>query len=115
VGGLKPPLLMPPGNPDSLPTDKVTDDANPLSGVTVTVNVFAWPGATVWDDGVMSMSKSALGGRTVILRVGGLGSELPAASTTVIDTVYSPGALKMTEPGVCAGEPSREPPGNTQE
>ena len=50
---------------------------NPLRGVTVTVNVVDWPGRTAFDEGLTEMSKSALAGRTVMVRVGGLGSELP--------------------------------------
>ena len=37
--GLKPPLVMPAGKPDSLPTARFTVPEKPLSGVTVTVNV----------------------------------------------------------------------------
>ena len=37
--GLKPPLVMPFGNPDSLPTLKLTVPVNPVTGVTLTVNV----------------------------------------------------------------------------
>ena len=36
------------------------------------------------------MSKSGLVGSTVIVRVGGFGSELPVASITVSETVYVP-------------------------
>src|SRR5215472_18299320 len=35
--GLNPALAMPVGNPDSLPTERLTAPLNPLSGVTVTV------------------------------------------------------------------------------
>ena len=37
--GLKPPLVMPVGNPFSLPTVRVTAPLNPLTGETVTVKV----------------------------------------------------------------------------
>ena len=79
-GGLKPPLVMPVGNPDSLPTLSVTGPVNPLRGVTVTLNVVDWPGRTVFAEGLTEMSKSGLAGRTVMVRVGGVGSELPTAS-----------------------------------
>ena len=61
---------------------------NPVSGVTVTVNVADWPGVTVRDGGLTSIVKSAVGGITVIVRVGGLGSELPLASITVSEAMY---------------------------
>jgi hypothetical protein len=44
--GLKPALLKPLGNPDSLPTLRFTEPVKPLTGVTVTVNVVAPPGTT---------------------------------------------------------------------
>jgi hypothetical protein len=37
--GLKPPLVIPVGNPDSLPTLRLTTPLNPLRGVTVTLKV----------------------------------------------------------------------------
>jgi hypothetical protein len=80
--GLKPPLVMPLGNPDSLLTLKFTVPLNPLRGDTVTVKAAEWPGSTNCDDGLTAMLKSGPF-RTVIVRVGGLGSELPAASMTV--------------------------------
>jgi hypothetical protein len=46
-GGLKPPLVMPLGNPDSLPTLKLIDPTDPLIGVIVTVKVADWPCVTV--------------------------------------------------------------------
>src|SRR4051794_12236791 len=46
VGGLKPPLVMPAGNPASLPTERLTEPLNPLRGVTFTVKVVDWPGRT---------------------------------------------------------------------
>jgi hypothetical protein len=82
--GLKPPLVMPVGNPDSLLTLKLTVPLNPLRGVTVTLKAADWPGRTDCDEGLTAMSKSG-SPRTVIVRVGGLGSELPAASMTVSD------------------------------
>ena len=42
--GLKPPLVIPVGNPDSLPTLRVTGPLNPLRGVTVTIYVVELPG-----------------------------------------------------------------------
>ena len=60
------------------------------------------------------MSKSGFF-RTVIVRVGGLGSEFPAASISVSDTTYSPGVLNTTLPGFCALELAGDPPGNTHE
>jgi hypothetical protein len=61
------------------------------------------------------MEKSGLVGSTVIVRVGGLGSELPVASITVSEIVYVPGALNVTFPGFCAVDVAGVPPGNTQE
>ena len=85
VAGLKPPLVTPLGNPDSLPTLKLTIPVNPVTGVTVTVNAADWPGVTTCADGPTTIEKSAAGGVTMIVRVGGLGSELPLASSTVND------------------------------
>jgi hypothetical protein len=114
-GGLKPPLVIPAGKPDSLPTLRLTGPVNPLSGVTVTLNEVDWPGSTVFAEGLTEMSKLALAGRTLIVRVGGFGSELPMASTTVSDVTYSPGVLKVTFPGFCDVEVAGDPPGNTHE
>ena len=83
VAGLKPPLVIPLGNPFSLLTLRLTDPLNPLRGVMVTVNVADWPGTTAFDAGLTAIEKSALGGSTVMVRVGGLGSELPLLSITV--------------------------------
>jgi len=113
--GLKPPLVIPEGNPDSLPTLRVTGPLNPLREVTVTLNVVYWPGSTVFAEGFTEISKSALAGKTVMVRVGGLGSELPVASISVTETVYSPGELNVTLPGFCAVEVAGEPPGKTHE
>ena len=83
VGGLKPPLVIPLGNPFSLLTLRLTAPLNPLRGVTVTLNVADWPGRTTFDAGLTAIAKSALDGSTVMVRVGGLGSELPLLSITV--------------------------------
>ena len=114
-GGLKPPLVIPVGKPFWLPTLKFTVPVKPLSGVTVTVYVVSPPGTTSWAAGPTVMEKSGLVGRTVIVRVGGLGSELPVASITVSEIVYVPGALNVTFPGFCAIDVAGVPPGNTQE
>jgi hypothetical protein len=50
-----------------------------------------------------------------MVRVGGLGSELPAASISVKETLYSPGVLNVMLPGFCAVEVAGDPPGKTQE
>jgi hypothetical protein len=44
--GLKPPLAIPAGKPDSLPTLKFTVPVKPLIGATVTVYVADPPGTT---------------------------------------------------------------------
>ena len=113
--GLKPPLVIPAGKPDSLPTLKFTVPIKPLRAVTVTVYVVSPPGTTSRAAGPTVMEKSGLLGRTVIVRVGGLGSELPVASITVSEIVYVPGTLNVTLPGFCAVDVAGEPPGNTQE
>src|SRR5678809_1489958 len=61
------------------------------------------------------MWKSGVAGVTVTIRVGGLGSEFPLASTTVSEAVYLPGVLKLTLPGFCNVEVAGVPPGKTQE
>ena len=83
--GLKPPLVIPLGNPFSLPTLRFTAPLNPVSGETVTVNVVDWPGLTACEEGRTAMEKSGLVGSTVIVRVAGLGSELPLLSIAVND------------------------------
>src|SRR5262245_9816311 len=83
--GLNPPLMTPLGNPDSLPTPRLTVPVKPLRGVTVTVKVVDCPGTTSPADGVTAIEKSAVGGVTVIVRVGGSGSEFPVPSITVSD------------------------------
>ncbi len=85
--GLKPPLVMPVGNPDSLATLRLTVPVNPLTGVTVTVNRADWPGTTGCACGVTAIEKSAVAGVTVIVRVGGFGSLLPELSMTVSEAV----------------------------
>jgi hypothetical protein len=81
--GLKPALLTPVGNPDSLPTLRFTAPVKPLTGVTVTAKAAAPPGTTCCADGPTAIEKSGVVGVTVILRVGGFGSELPLESITV--------------------------------
>ena len=83
--GLKPPLVIPLGNPFSLFTLRFTAPLNPVRGETVTVNVVDWPGLTACEEGLTAIEKSGLVGSTVIIRVGGLGSELPLLSITVND------------------------------
>jgi hypothetical protein len=113
--GLKPPLVIPVGKPDSLPTLKFTVPVKPLRGVTVTVYVVSPPGTTSCAAGPTVMEKSGLVGSTVIVRVGGLGSELPVASITVSEIVYVPGTPNVTFPGFCAVDVAGFPPGKTQE
>ena len=114
--GPKPPLVIPVGKPDSLPTLKFTVPVKPLRGVTVTVYVVSPPGGTTsCAAGPTVMEKSGLVGRTVIVRVGGLGSELPVASIVVSEIVYVPGTPNVTFPGFCAVDVAGVPPGNTQE
>ena len=86
-GGLKPPLVIPVGKPDSLPTLKFTVPIKPLRGVMVTVYLARPPGTTSCAAGPTVMEKSGLVGRTVTFRVGGFGSELPVASITVSEIV----------------------------
>ena len=64
--GLKPPLLTPVGNPDSLPTLRLTAPVKPLCGVTVTVYAAVPPGTTCCADGPTVIEKSGLVGVTVI-------------------------------------------------
>ena len=85
--GLKPPLVIPVGKPDSLPTLKFTVPTKPLRGVTVTLYVVSPPGTTSCTAGPTVMEKSELVGSTVTVRVGGFGSELPVASITVSEVV----------------------------
>lgn len=114
-GGLKPPLVIPGGKPFSLPTLKFTVPVKPLMGVTVTVYVVSPPGTTSCSAGPTVTERSGLVGSTVIVRVGGLGSELPVASITVSEVVYVPAALNVTLPGFCAVDVAGVPPGNTHE
>ena len=116
--GLKPLLVIPVGKPDSLPTLKFTVPVKPLRGVTVTVYVVettAPSRTTSCAAGPTVMEKSGLVGSTVIVRVGGLGSELPVASITVSELVYVPDTPNVTFPGFCAVDVAGVPPGNTQE
>jgi hypothetical protein len=116
--GLKPPLVIPVGKPDSLPTLKFTVPVKPLRGVTVTLYVLVPPGTTSCAAGPTVMEKSGLVGSTVIVRVGGLGSELPVASITVSEVVYVPATPNVTFGGFggfCAVDVAGVPPGNTQE
>jgi hypothetical protein len=53
--GLKPPLVIPVGKPDSLPTLKFTVLVKPLRGVTVTMYVASPPGTTSCAAGVTVM------------------------------------------------------------
>jgi len=82
-GGLNPPLLTPIGNPDSLATLRFTVPLNPLNRFTVTVNVEKPPGVSACAEGPTLSEKSGVDGVTLIVRVGGLGSELPLESITV--------------------------------
>jgi hypothetical protein len=83
VAGLKPPLVTPVGNPDSLPTPRVTVPVKPVTGATLTVKVVDCPGVTELEGGLVVIEKSGVVGATVIVRVSGLGSEFPFASITV--------------------------------
>src|SRR5262245_37377868 len=91
--GLNPPLVIPVGNPLTLPTLRFTELLNPLREVTVTVKVADWPGTTATDMGLTTIEKSAVDGSTVTVRVDGLGSELPLPSITVSDVTYVPGVM----------------------
>jgi hypothetical protein len=113
--GLKPPLVIPLGIPDALPTLRLTAPLNPLRGVTVVVKVVDWPGMTPFDEGLTAIAKSGLGGSTVMVRVGGVGSELPLPSISVSEATYAPGVLKVTLPGFCAVEVAGDPLGKTHE
>ena len=115
AAGLNPPLETPEGNPLSLETLKLTDPLNPLKACVLTVKVADCPGVTTEDEGDTVMAKSGLADKAQIVRVGGLGSELPLLSSTVSDGVYVPGVLKATLPGFWAVEVAGEPPGNTHE
>src|SRR3954447_17398952 len=86
VEGLKLPLT-PVGNPDSLVTVSATAPVKPSKAVTLTVYVASPPGVTSTAAGPAVMLKSPVVGSTVIVRVGGCGSELPLESITVSDAV----------------------------
>ena len=81
--GLNPPLDIPVGNPFSLPTLRLTVPVKPPRAWTVTVKVADWPGVTEFDEGVIVTEKSGVEGSAWIVRVGGLGSELPLLSIAV--------------------------------
>ncbi len=115
VAGLKPPLVTPVGKPDALPTLRSTVPVNPPSEPTVTTNVVDWPGTIVCEAGLTLIQKSGAGPRTQMVRVGGLGSVLPAASRTVSEATYVPGVSNVTLPGFCTVAVAGVPPGNTQE
>src|SRR5581483_5889009 len=85
--GLNPPLVIPLGKPDSLPTERLTFPVNPLCGDTVTVNVALRPGVTVTAGWLTAISKSPAFGSTSTIRIGGDGSEFPAESITVSEAV----------------------------
>src|SRR5688572_33337277 len=51
---------------------------------------------------------------TVTVRVGGLGSFTPSLSVAVRETVYVPGVLNVTAPGVALVLVAGEPPGKIQ-
>jgi len=70
---------------------------------------------TACEDGATAISKSAVFGSTVMVRVGGLGSEFPVASMTVNDVTYVPGVSKVIAPGTCAVDELGQPPGKIQE
>src|SRR5689334_7568774 len=113
--GLMPPSVTPAGNPKSVVTLRATVPLNPLRGVTVMLNVADPPGMTDLEAGNTAMSKSGVGGKTVMVRIGGLGSELPLAFRTVREVTYSPGVANTTFPGTCAVEVAGDPPGKIQE
>jgi hypothetical protein len=85
--GLKPPLVTPAGKPFSVAAVRVTGSVKPLMAVTVTVNVVDWLGLTIFAGGLTVSAKSGVGGVTVIVRVGGLGSEFPSALMTFREVV----------------------------
>src|SRR5690349_18653515 len=113
--GLKPPLVIPVGKPDSLPTARLTPPLKPVCGDTLTVKRACWPGFTVIAGGLTSMVKSALLGSTVTVRVGGDGSELPAESIAVSEAVYTPAEGNVTLPGLRAVDVAGVPPGKIHE
>lgn len=115
VAGENDPAVIPAGHAFSVPTESVTGPVKPVLGVTRAVKVAIPPGVTSIAAGVTVMSKSGVLGSTVIVRVGGCGSELPTASIAVRDTSYIPGVANVTLPGFCAVDVAGKPPGNTQE
>jgi hypothetical protein len=119
VEGLNPPLVMPGGKmfsfPTVLPTLRLTEPLNPVSGVIVILKEAACPGTTCTAGGLIAIEKSGVDGRTVIWTVGGLGSLLPKKSIAVNEARYVPGVPKVTFPGFCSVDDAGEPPGKTQE
>lgn len=85
--GLKPPLVMPAGKPDSLPTLRPTAPIEPLTGVMVTLKVVDRPGTTGLDEGLTAIEKSALGGSTVIVRGETPSAPLPPRKASLPDLV----------------------------
>ena len=75
------------------------------------MNVAVPPGLTSAAAGPAVIVKSAVVGSTVIVRVGGCGSELPLESPTVSEAVYTPALGNVTLPGFCAVELAGVPPG----
>ncbi len=114
VGGLNPPTVTPAGKFPSVNALSVTVPVKPARAVIVTLNVADWPGWINRDCGSTAISKFAVAGRTLILRVGGLGSVLLFPSTSVRDAMYSPTAEYVTAGGCCSVELAGVPPGNTQ-
>src|SRR5438477_9921288 len=96
-------------------TLNITVPVKQLSVLNVKVYVVSPPGTTSCAAGLTVMSKSGLVRSTVIVRVGGFGSELPVASITVSETVYVPGVLNVTLSGFRAVDVAGEPPGKTHE
>jgi hypothetical protein len=94
---------------------RLTVPTNPVRGVTVTVKLADCPGVTVIALGLTEIEKSGVAGSTVIVRHGGLGSELPVVSIVVMVGPKIPGVLKVIGPGACEVEVAGDPPGKTQE
>ena len=75
------------------------------------MNVAIPPGLTSAAAGLATIVKLGVVGSTVIVRVGGCGSELPLESPTVSEAVYTPALGKVTLPGFCAVDLDGVPPG----
>jgi hypothetical protein len=99
--------------PEEMSRERFTVPVNQASGVTVTVYCTDCPGLISHHCGSTASSKSGPHGCTVIVRVGGLGSELPVASITVSETACLPGTSNVTLPGVRWLDVSGVPPGKT--